>query len=107
PVPMVSDGRFSTYVSYMKRFYRPCTEQGYKRVTGGNQLVAAASDEWDFQIDPARIGEDIGFWRGDITGGMWQKIKSSSSSWSNQGLRYYKGLAWYRQSIDVPKDAAG
>lgn len=107
PTPMLSAGRFSTYVNYMKRFYRPCTEQGYKRVTGGNQLIAAAADEWDFQIDPARVGEDIGFWREDITGGMWQRIKSSSSSWSNQGLRYYKGLAWYRQTIDVPKDAAG
>ena len=32
---------------------------------------------------------------------------ASSSSWSNQGLRYYKGLAWYRQPLDVPVDAAG
>ena len=30
--------------------------------------------------------------------------RTSSSSWSNQGLRYYKGLAWYRQTLDVPKE---
>lgn len=107
PVPMLSAGRFSTYVNYMKRFFRPCTEQGYQRITGGNRLVAAANDEWQFQIDPAKAGEEIGLWRPETTGGGWQKIKTSSSSWSNQGLRYYKGLAWYRQTVDVPADADG
>jgi len=107
PTPMVSAGRFSTYVSYMKRFFRPCTEQGFARVTGGNKLIAAANDVWQFQIDPARVGEEIGLWRAGITGGGWQSIKTSSSSWSNQGLRYYKGLAWYRQTIDVPQEFVG
>jgi hypothetical protein len=107
PVPMVSAGRFSTYTNYMRRFFRPATEQGFKRVTGGNKLVAAAADEWDFLIDPPRVGESIGLWRADIGGGNWQKLKTSSSSWSNQGLRYYKGLAWYRQVVDVPAGAVG
>lgn len=102
PVPMLSAGRFSTYVNYMKRFFRPCTEQGYQRVTGGNKLVAVARDEWDFQIDPQRVGETIGLWRAEVRGGNWQTLKTSSLSWSNQGLRYYKGLAWYRQTMDVP-----
>ena len=56
PVPMLSAGRLSTYVNYMKRFFRHATEQGYARVTGGNTLVAAAEDEWDFQIDPLKVG---------------------------------------------------
>ena len=107
PVAMVSAGRFSTYVNYMRRFYRPCTEQGFKRVTDGNQLVAAAPDEWQFQIDPAKLGEDIGLWRPENTGGNWQRLKTSSSSWSNQGLRYYKGLAWYRTTVEVPAKFAG
>jgi hypothetical protein len=107
PVPMMAAGRFSTYLNYMRRFFRPCTEQGYARVTGGNTLVAAAQDAWDFQLDPQRVGEEIGLWRPDITGGNWQKIKTSSSSWSNQGLRYYKGLAWYRQTVEVPQQVAG
>jgi hypothetical protein len=107
PVPMVSAGRHSTYVNYMKRFFRHATEQGYARVSGSNVLVAAAADEWEFQIDPLKVGDDIGLWRPEITGGNWQKIKTSSSSWSNQGLRYYKGLAWYRQALDVPASAAG
>jgi hypothetical protein len=107
PVPMLSAGRFSTYLNYMKRFFRPCTEQGYKRVTGGNKLVAAAADEWEFLTDPPRVGEAIGLWRADVRGGNWQRIKTSSSSWSNQGLRYYKGLAWYRQTVDVPAEFRG
>ncbi len=102
PVPMLSAGRHSTYVNYMRRFFRPATEQGFRRVTGGNELIAAAEDEWEFQIDPLRVGEDIGLWRAGVTGGNWQRIKTSSSSWSNQGLRYYKGLAWYRQTLTVP-----
>lgn len=107
PVPMVSAGPHSTYVNYMKRFFRGATEQGYARVTGSNTLVAAAADEWDFQIDPLKVGEDIGLWRAETTGGNWQKIRTSSASWSNQGLRYYKGLAWYRQTVEVPAAAAG
>ncbi len=107
PVPMLSAGRFSTYMNYMRRFFRHCTEQGHARITGGNQLLAAAKDEWDFQIDPMAIGEDIGLWRTEITGGNWQKLRTSSTSWSNQGLRYYKGLAWYRQTLTLPENAAG
>lgn len=107
PVPMLSDGRHSTYLNYMKRFFRPCTEDGYARVTEGNKLVAAAQDEWQFQIDPLNVGESIGLWKPEVTGGGWQTIRTSSNSWSNQGLRYYKGLAWYRQTLDVPADAIG
>ncbi len=107
PVAMLSMGRFSTYTNYMKRFFRPATEQGNKRVTGGNVLVASAKDEWEFLIDPPRVGEAIGLWKVGNAGGNWQTIKTSSSSWSNQGFRYYKGLAWYRQTVEVPKEFVG
>jgi hypothetical protein len=76
-------------------------------VTAGNELLAAANDEWEFQLDPAIVGEEIGLFREGVSGGNWQKIKSSSSSWSNQGLRYYKGLAWYRQKVELPADIGG
>lgn len=107
PVPMLSAGRHSTYINYMNRFFRLATEQGNKRVTDGNQLVAAANDEWSFQIDPLGVGEEIGLYRADVTGGNWQTMKTSSSSWSNQGLRYYKGMAWYRQDLEVPAKFKG
>lgn len=107
PVPMLSAGRFSTYSNYMKRFFRSATEQGYARVTGGNELIATAPDEWEFQTDPMQVGQDIGLWKDGITGGNWQKLKTSSASWSDQGLRYYKGLAWYRTAVPVPPRFAG
>ena len=107
PVPMVSAGRFSTYVSYMRRFFRLPTEQGAARLTNGNRLVAMAADEWDFQTDPLRVGEEIGLWNSNFHGGNWQKIKTSSASWSDQGLRYYKGLAWYRTTVEVPREFDG
>ncbi len=105
--PMLLSGRFSTYNNYTRRFFRPCTDGGFQRVTDGNRLVAACRDQWQFLIDPQRIGEDLGYWRAENTGGNWQPIKTSSSSWSNQGLRYYKGLAWYRQNVEVPAEFKG
>ena len=105
--PMLVAGRFSTYTSYTRRFYRPCTEQGHARVTGDNELVATLDDEWGFLTDPLKVGEELGWWRSDMTGGNWQPLKTSSMSWSSQGLRYYKGLSWYRQSVDVPAKAKG
>ncbi|MDP6502808.1 MAG: DUF4838 domain-containing protein, partial [Planctomycetota bacterium] len=105
--PMLVSSRFSTYRNYTRRFYRPCTEGGYKRVTGGNTMVAACKDEWNFLTDPLRVGEDLGFWKADASGANWQRIKTASRSWSTQGLRYYQGLAWYRQTVNVPSEFRG
>jgi hypothetical protein len=93
--------------SFLARFFRACTEQGYARVTAGNRLAAPLADRWQFLVDPAAIGEDLGWWKKDLSGGNWQPLLTSSSSWSNQGLRYYKGLAWYRQSVAIPTEFQG
>jgi len=93
--------------SYMRRFFRAATEQGYARTTEGNRIVAAFNDGWEFQLDPLKLGEDISWHDPMYTGGNWKTIKTSSSSWSNQGLRYYKGEAWYKQSVDVPAEFKG
>jgi hypothetical protein len=87
--------------SYLRRFFSRPTLEGHERTTGGNRLVAGLDDLWQFQIDPERIGEDIGWWRPECAGGNWQTIKTSTQSWSSQGLRYYKGLAWYRQTVEI------
>lgn len=102
--PMIHSGCSQ---EYMDRFFRPCTEQGFQRVTGGNTFIAGCEDEWDFLIDPQGIGEDIGLWRKDITGGNFQRIRTFSTSWGNQGLRTYKGEAWYRQTVHIPARFAG
>lgn len=92
---------------YLKRFFRQPVEQGYARTTGGNRMVAALKDEWLFQLDPNRVGEEIGLWRPEARGNNWQAIQTSTQSWSNQGLRTYKGEAWYRQEVQIPREFTG
>ncbi len=86
----------------MNRFFGKATREGYERTSGGNRLAAGLNDTWQFQIDPENIGEAVGWCRPENIGGNWQPIKTSTRSWSSQGLRYYKGLAWYRQDIEIP-----
>jgi len=92
---------------YMQRFFSQPVEQAFARTTGGNTLVAALQDEWLFQLDSLKTGEDTNLWRAESRGMNWQKLKTSSQSWSNQGLRLYKGEAWYRQEVDIPARFAG
>jgi hypothetical protein len=94
-------------VSYLKRFFRQPVEQGFKRTTGGNEMVAALNDEWNFLLDPQKIGEEIGLWKKETRGGNWRTLKTASQSWSEQGLRTYKGEAWYRQDVKIPARFAG
>jgi len=93
--------------SYMNRFFGKATLEGYERTREGNQFIVGLDDTWMFQIDPEQIGEDIGWWRPENTGGNWKPMKTSTLSWSSQGLRYYKGLAWYRQTVQIPKAYSG
>ena len=102
--PMV-DTRLMDY--YLGAFFGNTTVSGGARVTGGNVPLAVLPDEWDFLLDTDRVGEPLGWWKPFFKGGSWQRIRTSSASWSNQGLRYYKGLAWYRQSAKLPESCKG
>jgi hypothetical protein len=87
---------------YLKRFYRQPVEQGFARVSNGNELAVPLRDEWQFQTDPQRTGEADGLWRAATNSAKWRPLKTTSLSWSDQGLRYYKGEAWYRQEVEIP-----
>ena len=93
--------------AYLNRFFAKTTLEGYERTTEGNRLVAGLNDTWQFQIDPENVGEAVGWWRPENTGGNWRPLATSTLSWSSQGLRYYKGLAWYRQAIEIPEAERG
>jgi hypothetical protein len=86
---------------YMTRFYTAPTLEGHARVTGQNHLLAGLGSTWAFQLDPGNIGVDINWWNHQNSGSDWKTI-DTSRSWSTQGLRYYKGIAWYKQAINVP-----
>ncbi len=94
------------YDEYLRRFFSPATEDAYAKVTGVNQLVVGLEPQWQFQLDPGNIGVDIRWWDPRNTGSDWQSI-DTSRSWSAQGLRYYKSIAWYKQSVGVPAGAEG
>ena len=93
--------------SYVRRFWSPCTESGYERTVDRGELVAGMPDEWDFLIDLTDVGETLGWHRAGRLGGNWQKMRTRTASWSDQGLHYYKGLAWYRTDVTVPRRFKG
>ncbi|MBI2190770.1 MAG: DUF4838 domain-containing protein [Planctomycetes bacterium] len=98
------DGRFlSTRAakSYLRRFWGPAVEQAHQKTSAGNEMVARFPDEWQFFLDPNDAGEWMELHRPEVRGGNWQTIKTFSASWADQGLNYYKGVAWYRTVVDV------
>lgn len=92
---------------YMKRFFRSCTEQGYERAVTKGTFLAGLDDTWSFQLDLDGLGEGLQWYSTDLTGGNWSTLKTSTMSWSDQGLRYVKSDGWYRQRLTVPTVAAG
>ncbi len=93
--------------NYFDRFFSGPVKAGYERTVSKGDRVAALPDEWLFLLDPAEIGEIGGWHRPGALGGNWQPIKTSSRSWSDQGLHYYKGVAWYRQKVRIPPEFKG
>lgn len=102
-VPMLGDSA----IGHLRRFFRLPIEQGFARTTGGNRMIAPLSDVWEFLIDPHGIGEDLSYYNDQVQGSNWQQIATSTTSWSNEGLRYYKGLAWYRQEVKIEEAFVG
>jgi len=97
--PPAMNSRFAP--GYTKRFWSGTVTSAAERVTNGNEIVAKLPDEWLFMLDPLDGGEGIGLWKPTAGTGSWQPLKTYSQSWSNQGLRYYKGEVWYRTTAGV------
>jgi len=93
--------------SYLDRFFRLPIAQGFQRSHKGNEVVAALGEIWDFLPDPSCVGEDVGWYVAGLKGGNWQKIRPYDTTWSDIGLHYYRGLAWYRQTVEIPKKWEG
>ena len=93
--------------SYLRRFFRLPVEQGFQRTTQGNLLVAPLLDRWEMLLDPQQVGETLDYFSQTTKGGNWQPTETFTTTWSNLGLRYYKGLAWFRQTVHLPKEHAG
>ena len=93
--------------SYLDRFWSSAVEQAHERTVERGELVAPLPEVWDFLIDPTGVGESLGWFREGEIGGNWQPLHTSTATWSEQGLHYYKGAAWYRTEVEVPAAWAG
>jgi len=87
---------------YLRRFWTGAVSSGWERIQEGNEIALPLPDEWLFLLDPLDGGESLGFSKPGMGTNNWLRLKTRSSSWSNQGLRYYKGVAWYRTTATVP-----
>ena len=87
---------------FIYRFWQRTVEQGLERVSGGNEIVVKLPDTWLMILDPYDGGEKLGLWKPGLGEQPWRPMQTYSQSWSNQGLRYYKGVAWYKTIAEVP-----
>lgn len=86
---------------YLKRFWSNTVHSAYAHTTGGNDEVARLPDEWSFLKDDRDAGLDLALFRPDAPTTDWKPLRTCSTSWGNQGLRYYKGVGWYRTTVAV------
>lgn len=86
---------------YIERFWAPAVEAGYRATATDGRLVATLPETWDFVLDPDGVGERLEYYHENLTGGNWMPLHTSSRSWGDQGLHYYKGKAWYRASFEL------
>lgn len=88
-------------ISYLERFNYETIKSGYENTCTKGRLVTAIGDKWDFLIDTKNIGELVNWQSDKYHGGNWQSI-SINENWSQNGLHYYKGVAWYKTQFEVP-----
>lgn len=93
--------------SYLKRFWGPAVVQSHEKTTGGNELVTGFPDEWDFLLDQHDAGEWLELYSPTLKGGNWQRMKTYSASWMDQGFGAVNGIGWYRTRVSVPQKFKG
>jgi hypothetical protein len=87
--------------SFTKRFWSKTVEEGLSRSTHGNEIAVKLPDEWGFMLDPANGGEKLALYKAGVSTKSFGQIKTYSQSWSRQGLRYYRGVCWYKTKFTI------
>lgn len=88
---------------YAPRFLGVGQAAGFARVTGERRKVLQFPDEWEFRYDRANEGETFGWFKADA-GGEWTKVRTYTSTLSDQGVPEELTWMWYRVKIRTPKD---
>lgn len=89
-------------VNFMNRFWRKSVESAAERSRGAARVLAVLPDVWKFRMDPQNVGEKQDWFGTNIRDTGWGALRTLSGTWSDQGLRYYKGISWYRTSVTLP-----
>lgn len=88
-------------VSRVERFWAQEVEQGQARTSGGNRRIEGLPDRWRTWMDPNDAGESLRLFSRRVDDRSWPVLQTYSASWSDQGLRYYRGVMWYRQAVQI------
>lgn len=88
---------------YAPRFLGPGQAAGYARVTNGRRKVFQFPDEWEFRYDRQNEGEGQGWFRPDA-GGEWRRVRTFTSTLSDQGVPEELTVMWYRAHVRLPAD---
>lgn len=79
-------------------------DEAFDRVTGENRLIAALPDSWSALLDSDDRAEADQIYAVDVPISGFRPLHTRSRSWSAQGLRYFKGVMWYRTSVELAAD---
>lgn len=93
--------------AYMDAFWRQSVESADERSRNGKRVLAVLPDVWRFRIDPNGVGMLQDWYNTNIVDTNWPTLRTLSGTWSDQGLRYYKGVAWYRTTVRLPTQYDG
>ena len=91
----------------IERFWAPEIEQGNDRITRSNRKIAGLPDRWRTWMDPNDAGEQLRLFSRRVDDSHWPTLATHSASWSDQGLRYYRGVMWYRQEAKILPEWGG
>jgi Beta-galactosidase/beta-glucuronidase len=90
---------------YLKRYFEKFVTEGAKYSTAPYRIVLPLPDELPTQMDPAGVGERMGFQRPELNDSLFLKTRTWSATWDAQGLGALRsGAVWYRFHFDTPAD---
>ena len=94
-------------VLYLPRYLGDACTTAAAAVTAPNARLATLPEAWAVQLDSTGALEGRGYMLSDAPTNRTTDVHTASLTWSAQGLRYYKGYAWYTATVDIPATAAG
>ncbi|WP_166350107.1 DUF4838 domain-containing protein [Phytoactinopolyspora limicola] len=90
--------------NYLGRFWGDQMNQAAELTEGGREIVARLPQEWMILLDSNDVASNDEVWAAGVDTRTWRSADTVEKSWTRQGLRYYKGTAWYQCKVHVPDE---